>query len=241
MTTSAHNETLDDIADEAATDTFTNFRDSLKLVLGEVTRLRTKVANDTVDPDDATALLTHVASLLKPGTKVLAAHQPLELASLSGGALALSAGASKYSPAVNALGDAIKAELHERPAELKALTTKIGAVMHGNANDDEIVALRQQLKDAQKSAKDLKDENEKLARTVNQPTGVSQIDHNKVKQDLAAAQKQITDLENTSTLAKIRGKFAPSFWKGKDVVVLDISKLKLEDSDLDALGIEKKK
>ena len=126
---------------------------------------------------------------------------------------------------------------------------------------DDVTGLRSQLSDAQrdltgyKPLESLKDALEKvpardkssrlkaaedaLTGTIPQASGVSQIEHKKVVDELTAAKQKIKALEdNPSTLAKIKGKFRPSKLGTKDVYVLDVSKL--DEEDLKALEIEKK-
>ena len=170
------------------------------------------------------------------GLDALRAKQPL---ALSGGAPALGAGPSKYSPAIEALGDAIKAELHERPAELNVLTTRIGEVLHGN-DSNEVIKLRKELSDAQK-------ENDRLktTTTVTPAAGVPQADHDKVKNDLVRANKELADAkqqlqslkDNPTLLDKVKAALKVSKMTGK--VMLDESKL--DKADLVALGIDEKK
>ena len=239
MSVFSSDETLDDIAKEGTSDTQVKFRDGLKLLLSEVTRLRTKVTVDDIDTDDATDLVNHAAVILKTGRKVVSAHQPLELGSLSpSGRHQLGSGTSN-NPEIDRITEQFKQELmmNQGTPDFNSKVARISAVLNGEP--DSTVDLRRQLSDKQRELdgyrpfKSLKDAYDKVTDPAAQSRKLKSAEDafndvvkgstasadpalTKAQTDLADAKKKLDD--STSLLKLFKSKVKHPLLSGSQTV-----------------------
>lgn len=253
------NESLDELAAAGRADDKLKFRNALMLLLTVLTKLRQKVSNDDVDSDDATALVHAAAAFLKDGSKPVFARQPLELGSpASNGGLELGAPDDPKVLLARNIADSLKGKSDK---EIERIMQHF--IKAANGDYDNVQQARDEKEQAEAKLKEYDEVITKLDATprrdkaaairravdgitnaVTVTTGVPQADHDKVVTERDKANAELTKVtaERDSLKANptLVGKVKAALKRNPITRTVTLDEKKLDDTDLKALGLEKK-